>query len=137
MVYSCFQLIINRRLDQTTGDDEQSCSLVEPEDNSEANHMVPVSGFMNALASLETKIIHSTRSATARLNLFKVSPPKAVSLNEDQARSRDDLISVLRLTREELIATHQSLEYALGQLSARSEERRVGKECLHQCRSRW
>jgi hypothetical protein len=120
-VAMCSQLTTNPSPDQTpSDDDEQSCSLlVEPEESPElANHMAPVSGFMNALASLETRIIHGTRSATARLNLFRVAPPKTVSLDEDRARSTEDLISQLRSTREALAATQQSLEYALGQLSA-------------------
>ena len=47
--------------DQTSDDGGQSCSLVRPEEApEEANHTAPVSGFMNALASIETRIIHGT-----------------------------------------------------------------------------
>ena len=73
---------------------------------------------MDTLASLETKIIHSTRSTTARLNLFTVAHPKAVSLAEDQVRGQEDLLAELRSTRLALTATHQALEHALGQLCA-------------------
>ena len=59
-----------------------------------------------------------TRSATARLDLFKPEPPKLISMAEDQLRSRDDLLNELRSVRQQLIMTHQALGFAIGQLSA-------------------
>ena len=76
------------------------------------------SGIMRTLTSLETKVVHMTRSATARLDLFKPAPPKLVSMAEDQVRSRDELLSELRLVRQQLITTHQALGFAIRQLSA-------------------
>jgi hypothetical protein len=67
---------------------------------------------------LETKVIHMTRSATARLQLFKPAPPKSVSIEEDGLKSREDLLNELRSVRQQLIVTHQALGYAIGQLSA-------------------
>ncbi|KAH9031356.1 hypothetical protein EDB85DRAFT_1891161 [Lactarius pseudohatsudake] len=78
----------------------------------------PASGFMQSLASLETKVVHMTRSVTARLELFKPAPPMSISLEEDRLRSREDLLNELRSVRQQLIATHQALGYAIGQLSA-------------------
>ena len=76
------------------------------------------SGIMKTLANLETKVVHMTRSATARLDLFKPAPPKLISMAEDQLRSRDDLLNELRSVRQQLIMTHQALGFAIGQLSA-------------------
>ena len=43
----------------------------------------------------------------------------------------------LSAIREEIEAKEGQLKYMQNRVSFRSEERRVGKECLHQCRSRW
>ena len=39
--------------------------------------------------------------------------------------------------REQLAAAHERFTTVLDELDARSEERRVGKECYQPCRSRW
>jgi hypothetical protein len=73
---------------------------------------------MKALASLETKIIHTTRSATAQLNLFTVAAPRTVSLEEDQALTHRDLLAELQSMQQKHATSHQALMHALGQLSA-------------------
>ncbi len=73
---------------------------------------------MDTLESLETKVIHMTHSATAQLELFKVSPLNVVSLEEDQLWSSEGLLHKLRALRQQLSVAHQALGFALGQLSA-------------------
>ena len=73
---------------------------------------------MQSLASLETKVIHMTHSATACLELFKPAPPKLISKEEDQILSREDFLSELHSVRQQLIVTHQALRNAIGQLGA-------------------
>src|SRR5213082_2572823 len=68
-----------------------------------------------------------------------------LTLSEACERNKDPILEVLR---SELAASHSVLEVGSGtgqhavHFAAylphlRSEERRVGKECLTQCRSRW
>ena len=90
----------------------------EPESDGIAKKAAKTSGIMQSLASLETKVIHMTRSATARLELFKPAPPKLISIEEDRILSREDLLSELRSVRQQLIVTHQALGNAIGQLGA-------------------
>ena len=59
-----------------------------------------------------------TCSASARLEVFMAAPPKIMSLQEDQLRSGDELITELRSVQQQLFATHQALQCAIGQLSA-------------------
>ncbi|PPQ86166.1 hypothetical protein CVT26_002878 [Gymnopilus dilepis] len=59
-----------------------------------------------------------TRSATARLDLFTVEPPKIVSLEEDQRLSPDEMLTELRSVRQRLMGAYQALGRALSQLSA-------------------
>ncbi len=73
---------------------------------------------MDTLESLETKIIHMTRSATAWLELFQVSPLKLVSLEEDQLQSGEELLQEVWALRQQLSVVHKALGFALGQLSA-------------------
>jgi hypothetical protein len=77
-----------------------------------------VSGLMASIASIETSVVHMTRSATARLDLFTSAPPKTVSLEEDSSRSHENLLNELRLVRQQLSCTYEALGRALGQLSA-------------------
>ena len=86
--------------------------------NDDEEAVEPVSGITTTLASLEVKIIHMTRSATARLELFNPAPPKAISMEEDQLKSSKDLLNELRSVRQQLHVTHKALQFALGQLSA-------------------
>src|SRR3546814_4100563 len=50
------------------------------------------------------------------------------------ARYRDTVAAHARFSRG---TTHISVVDDAGNLAARSEERRVGKECVSTCRSRW
>ena len=94
--------------------------MTESDLEQESNDLVKDagSGIMRTLTSLETKVVHMTHSAMARLDLFKPAPPKLVSMAEDQVWSRDKLLSELHLVRQQLITTHQALGFAIGQLSA-------------------
>ncbi|KAH9007832.1 hypothetical protein EDB85DRAFT_1901722 [Lactarius pseudohatsudake] len=106
--------------DKPSDDEEPASAAEETQSNPESeatDHMAPVSGFMNVLESLETKIVHTTRSASARLNLL-VGHPKTISFEEDRALTKEDMLTELRSTREKLATTHQALLAALGQLSA-------------------
>ena len=95
----------------------RSYSLAEATKGS-GSAAVPVSGFINALAGLETKITHATRSTSAPLNLFSAAPPKAVSLEEDEALTYENLLTELRSVRQKLSLSHQALMDVLGQLNA-------------------
>src|SRR3546814_19479023 len=48
-----------------------------------------------------------------------------------------DLVRARRLHEESTEGTLTTLMARLGLVSERSEERRVGKECVRTCRSRW
>ena len=62
----------------------RSHSLAEVTERSSST-AVPISGFINALTGLETKIAHITHSTSAQLNLFIAAPLKTISLKIDQA----------------------------------------------------
>src|SRR3546814_7885010 len=57
-----------------------------------------------------------------------------VVLNRDWPRQSDDLDIFLDTDEEIVEAARRDVATLLG---ARSEERRVGKECVNTCRSRW
>ncbi|KAF8148035.1 hypothetical protein B0H34DRAFT_679959 [Crassisporium funariophilum] len=48
-------------------------------------------GLMLYLANMETSVIHMTRSATAKLDLFTVAPPKCVSEHEEHRRNASEM----------------------------------------------
>ena len=51
--------------------------------------------------------------------------------------SKEEIVRFLREIKAVDDNTYVFTLLACGGLKPRSEERRVGKECLHQCRSRW
>ena len=83
-----------------------------------SSQMKPLSGLIALLTSIEDNVIHMTRSATARLNLFMVAPPKVVSIEEDRMLSSDAMLNELRSLRQHLTSAYQTLGRALAQLSA-------------------
>ena len=58
-------------------------------------------------------------------------------MNAKELRAKDE--AALKQELQDLLNTHFKLrmQKATQQLQNRSEERRVGKECLRLCRSRW
>ena len=68
--------------------------------------------------NIEDNLIHMTHSATAKINLFMVAPPKIVSLEEDCMLSSDAMLTELRSLHQHLIGTYQTLGQALPQLNA-------------------
>ncbi|KAH9015204.1 hypothetical protein EDB85DRAFT_2211933 [Lactarius pseudohatsudake] len=112
--------------DFTPSDEDEATSIPESSAQPESSNNTdnnpedtqPVSGIMDTLASLETKVAHMTRSATARLDVFTAAPLKIVSLHEDKLKSREELLTELRSMRQQLVTTHQALGHAIGQLSA-------------------
>ena len=107
----CPTPILEDRQDQDMFDDTAANEM----DNAPRNR---ISGLMAAIASIETSVIHITRSATARLDLFTSAPSKTVSFDEDSRRSFENLLNELRLARQQLSRTYEALGRALGQLSA-------------------
>jgi septal ring factor EnvC (AmiA/AmiB activator) len=82
------------------------------------SQMKPLSGLIALLTSIKDNVIHMTCSATARLNLFMVAPPKVVSIEEDCMLSLDAMLNELRSLRQHLMGAYQTLGRALAQLSA-------------------
>ncbi len=60
----------------------------------------PVSGLLVLIANMETTIIHMTRSASARLDLFTAEPPKIVSIEEDRKKTPIKMLNEIRRLRE-------------------------------------
>src|SRR3546814_17017155 len=61
---------------------------------------------------------------------------------EEKAFAPKELRGRLRLVaapdgRDGAVTIHQDAELHIGRIGPRSEERRVGKECVSTCRSRW
>jgi hypothetical protein len=67
----------------------------EHSDSPSLSQKKPFSGLIASLANIEDNIIHMTRSATAKLDLFMVAPPKVVSLEEDCMLSPDAMLTEL------------------------------------------
>ena len=94
--------------------DADSESNVVDEDQGEAqflgdntqNEPLPLSGLMKSLANLENDIIHMTRSTSSRLNLFRVAPPKVVSLKEDRQLSSDARLQEIQQLRQQLMGAY-------------------------------
>jgi hypothetical protein len=80
--------------------------------------MKPLSGLIASLADIENNVIHMTRSATAKLDLFTVAPPKVVSIEEDRMLSPGTMLNELRSLRQQLMGAYQTLGRALAQLGA-------------------
>ena len=78
----------------------------------------PVSGFMIAMANLESRAVPATRSASMHIEPIVAATPRVVSFEEDNARSREDLLSELRAVRGQLTSSHQSRFQLLSQISA-------------------
>ena len=121
--------------DEDLDEDSRECSTPCPEGQQDQDIMIDetatkdletdsapkiVSGLMASIASIETSVVHMTRSATARLDHFTSAPPKTVSLTgkEDSSRSHENLLNELRLVRQQLSCTYEVLGRVLGQLSA-------------------
>ena len=47
------------------------------------------------------------------------------------------IVETFRATGRSVVAITHDMEFAATHFGRRSEERRVGKECGYQCRSRW
>ena len=100
---------------EITIDDSDGMVAAQNTDNAPLANM---SGLMASIASIETSVIHMTRSASARLDLFVTALPKTVSLEEDSRLSHENLLNELCLVRQRLSCTYETLGRALGQLSA-------------------
>ena len=111
--------------DSSPSDTDSESNIVD-EDQGEAqflgdntqNEPLPLSGLMKSLANLENDIIHMTRSTSSRLNLFRVAPPKVVSLEEDSQLSSDARLQEIRQLHQQLMGAYQALGCAMAQLSA-------------------
>ena len=76
------------------------------------------------------------REALSAVMLEPDLPPQRVLIVDDDKDARELLAEILGLDGIRCM-TADSGETAWDLLSSRSEERRVGKECLRLCRSRW
>jgi hypothetical protein len=100
------------------GQHEDGLEGTEMESSNSPSQMKPFSGLLASIANIEDNLIHMTRSATAKLDLFMVAPPKIISLEEDRMLSSDAMLTELRSLRQHLIAAYQTLGRALAQLNA-------------------
>ena len=80
--------------------------------------MKPLSGLLASLENIEDNIVHLTRSATAKLELFMVAPPKVISAEEDRKLSHEAMFDELRSLHQHLMGAYCTLGCALAQLSA-------------------
>jgi len=122
--------------DSRSGSDSDSevNSQLEDSDADEGSNQTdnashPVSGFMHALAGLESEVIHRTRSKAAYQSLIASRPPRVVSFEEDLALSPEECLSALRSVREQLHANQAVLSQALSEnLSANAHCTSIRKE---------
>ena len=100
-------------------DDDTSNLLGSESDPIDASPVRPASGLMAALMQLESGLLHRTRSITSAVSgQSQMDSLTDSSLEEDSARSHEDLLSQLRLVRRQLRAVRQGLGDSVGQLSA-------------------
>ena len=80
--------------------------------------MKPLSGLLASLENIEDNIVHLTCSATTRLELFMVAPPKVISAEEHRKLSHEAMFDELQSLCQHLMGAYCTLGCALAQLSA-------------------
>ena len=107
--------------DEPDADDSGSNLSGVEDDLMDANPAHPTSGLMTALMQLESRVPYRTRGATsaqAASGESQMVSLKVSSLEEDRARSHEDLLGELRLVRGQLKGIYQGLGDTVSQLSA-------------------
>ena len=116
------------------GDSASPSDCNVQEDNPSPSLDPKVSGLLISIANMETSVIHMTRSASARLDLFTAAPPKIVSVEKDRRRSPNEMFNELCMLQEQLTSTYQALGRTLGQLSAANAHcTSIHRELGHVC----
>src|SRR3546814_14820737 len=98
-----------------------------------------ISDWSSDVCSSDLRFVHPDRlgdlAQRQRAHMRDAVQKKALLLLHDRARDLDDRALALVERALEPVGTREPLGQP--RLAFRSEERRVGKECVRTCRSRW
>ena len=95
-----------------------------------------VNGFLNIIVLAELEKLEAEAPQTAQPETTKEEQPEQAQPKADAPEDVAELNNWLHQIQEEN-EQKRLQEVARRQANVRSEERRVGKECLRLCRSRW